>query len=162
MSLVFSVEKVRDVIDELMPQWKLHWNETEAHRKGEVFNVNVESYIQYSDVDYYILYTARDNGKLVGNFGAYVFTSMHTQRKEASEDTLFLLPEYRKGLNSVHFVKFIENDMIERGVVKATISVKSIRVGKFLEYMGYELDAYQYSKELKEKSHVFLQTAKSA
>lgn len=162
MSLVFAVEKVRNVIDELMPLWVAHWKETEAHRVGEVFNVNVESYMKYSDVDYYILYTARDAGRLVGNFGAYIFTSMHTQRREATEDTLFLLPEYRKGLNSVRFVRFVENDLISRGVKKATISVKSTRVGKFCEFLGYNLEAYQYSRELEDKPNVLFQTARSA
>ena len=132
------------------------------YRAGQGFNMDVNRYIKYNDVDYYILYTARDNGKLVGNFGAYIFSSMHTQRREAMEDTLYLLPEYRKGMTGVHFVRFIEKDLIARGVMKATITVKSLRVGKFVEFLGYGLEAYQYSKELKETSNVLIQTTIAA
>jgi hypothetical protein len=150
MSLVFSIEKVRDVIDELMPLWEAHWKETERYRHGQGFNMDVDRYIKYNDVDYYILYTARDNGKLVGNFGAYISTSMHTQQLEATEDTLFLLPEYRKGFNSVRFVKFAEDHLISRGVVEMSITTKSEAVGKFCEFLGYKLVGYHYSKPVEE------------
>ena len=170
MSLTFSIEKVRDVINELMPLWEAHWKETERYRHGHGFNVDVERYIKFNDIgDYYILYTARDAGKLVGNFGAYLSRSMHTQKLNATEDTLFLLPEYRRGFNSVNFVRFVEKDLISRGVNgEMSISVKSESVGRLCEFLGYKLVAYQYSKAVKsvksveEKSHVCIGSPTSA
>lgn len=161
--ITFAIEKVRDVINELMPLWQAHWKETEMYREGQGFNPDVEKYIKYNDIpDYYILYTARDGKKLIGNFGAYLSTSMHTQKLEGTEDTLFLLPEYRKGLNSVHFVRFVENDLVARGALELSITVKSERVRKFCEFLGYKLVAYQYSKEVEEHSNVLIKASLTA
>ena len=160
--ITFSIEKVRDVIHELFPLWELHWKETEMYRDGQGFNPNVERYIKYNDVDYYILYTAREGGKLVGNFGVYLSICMHTQKLIATEDTLFLVPEYRKGLNAVHFVRFVEKDLISRGVTEMSISVKSPEVGKFCEFLGYKQVAHQYSKQVEDKYHVCIQSSIAA
>lgn len=162
MSLVFAIEKVRDVIDELMPLWEAHWKETERYRDGQGFNMDVDRYIKYNDVGYYILYTARHSGKLVGNFGVYVSTSMHTQKLIATEDTLFFLREHRKGFNSIRFIRFVENDLMARGVVEMSISVKSKDVGKLCEFMGYKLVAYQYSKAVEGNDYVFKHSAHAA
>ena len=159
MSLVFSIEKVRDVIDELMPLWEAHWKETEMYREGQGFKMDVDRYIKYNDIGYYILYTARHAGKLVGNFGAYISTSMHTQKMIATEDTLFFLSAYRKGFNSIRFIRFVESDLIARGAIEMSISVKSKDVGRLCEFVGYKLVAYQYSKAVEDKNYVFEQSA---
>lgn len=161
MSLVFSIEKVRDVIDELMPLWEAHWKETEMYREGQGFNMDVDRYIKYNDVGYYILYTARHSGKLVGNFGAYLSTSMHTKQIIATEDTLFLLPKYRKGFTSMRFIRFVETDLASRGAAEMSITVKSKDVGKLCEFVGYKLVAYQYSKSI-EDNYVLIRPTHAA
>lgn len=148
MNLTFAIEKVRDVIDELMPLWEAHWKETEMYRNGQGFNMDVERYIKYNDVNYYTLYTARDGKKLVGNFGVYLSKSMHTKQIIATEDTLFLLPKYRKGFTSIRFIRFVEADLVSKGAVEMSITVKSKAVGKLCEFVGYKPVAYQYSKSI--------------
>lgn len=158
MSITFAIEKVRDVIDELVPLWKSHWEETEMYRAGQGFNPNIKDYIGYNDVGFYILYTMRDNGKLVGNGGMYVTPSMHTQKLIATDDTVYVLPEYRKGYTAIKFLKFLEADLFKRGVVEISITIKSEKVRKLYEIYGYKLIAYHYVKDI-EANHVRSKTA---
>ena len=160
-NLTFSIENVKDVVDDLMTLWDLHWKETEMYRNGQGFNMDVENYIKYNEVGFYILYTARDNGKMVGNCGMYVCKSMHTQKLIATDDTIFMMKEYRKGFNGVRFLRFVQQDLINRGVVEITMTIKSDRVRKLYETDGYKLVAYQYSKPI-EENYVRTEAAQSA
>jgi hypothetical protein len=87
---------------------------------------------------------------------------MHTGHLMASEDTWFLLPDYRKGFTAARFYKFIEQTLEGMGVVEmmvtskyADISDSSLQgqkrkgVGRLMEYLGFKPIATQYFKEFK-------------
>ncbi len=76
MSLVFAIEPLATVWDELVENAWAHWQETEMHKRGEPFNPKYERYANYGSQ--YIIYTARDDGVLVGNCGMYVTRSTRT------------------------------------------------------------------------------------
>jgi len=146
--VIFSLEKIEDIWDELLVNYEAHWHETEEYRHGQELNMDKTRYLQYENMGLYFMYTARDEGKLVGNFGMYVMPSMHTQKLVATEDTLFMIPEYRKGGNAMRFSKFVEDEMIEKGVCEIVLTAKlTNRSWKFMERMGYERVAYVYSKQ---------------
>lgn len=145
----FDIEPLDAVWDELVKNAWEHWQETEMYKRGESFDPRYERYKSYGPQ--YIVFTARDDGELVGNCGMYVMHSMHTQKLIASEDTWFLKPEYRKGRNAIKFYKFVEDDMKRRGVEKITMTAAPYNGAcRIMEYLGYKLDCYRYSKALQE------------
>jgi GNAT superfamily N-acetyltransferase len=144
--LTFAIEKLIDVWPELVEIHLKHWDETEAYRHGQPFDPRLERYREYEQICWYVLYTARDGEKLVGNLGVYYAPSMHTQQLIATEDTLFLLPEYRKGRNAIEFIKFVEAECWRRGAVEIIVTAKDDKVGRLLAHLDFQPVAMQYSK----------------
>lgn len=148
----FQEERFVDAWPEFKALAEAHWHETEAYRHGQLFNPDVKRYEQYNDIGFYHLYTARVEGRLVGDVGMYVTESMHTGVRIATEDTWFLLPEYRKGRNAIRFHQFVEAEMRKHGVVEIMQTAKlGNGAGRVMEYLGYQHVANQYSKHLGEK-----------
>lgn len=146
--LKFAIESVLNVWPELVKIHFEHWKETEGYRHNQPFAPSLERYLEYERIDWYALFTARDNGVLVGNLGVYFTPSMHTQELIATEDTLFLLPWYRRGRNAVRFLQFAEAECVRRGVVEIAITAKDDKVGRLLQHLDYRQVAVQYSKPL--------------
>ena len=135
----FARERMEDIIGEMKPLHEAHWNETETERHGLELNPDYETFIRYERAGRYILFTLRDAaGVLVGNCAMYLDTSTHTQTLLATEDTLFLLPEARKGRTAMHFVSFIERSLHQLGAKEIHITVKKVnKAEKFFRFLGY-------------------------
>ncbi len=148
MSLEFSVESLKDVWNEVMLLAVDHWHETEMYRHGQKFAPSFDRYMQYENAGWLIQCCARDNGVLVGYATLYICPSMHTQQIIATEDTFFLLPEFRKGRNGVRLVKFAEEECKKRGAVEIMMTAKlTNNAGRLMECLGYQEVAKQYSKQ---------------
>jgi len=146
----FAIEQFDDCWDEIIENAEKHWFETEQYRHGQKFNPDKERYLQYEKAGIYIQFTARDKGKLAGHCGMYVMKSMHTQEVIATEDTWFLLPEYRKGRNAIKMYNFVEDEMKKRGVIEIMMTAKlGNKSNRIMEYLGYEWVARQFSKHLR-------------
>lgn len=147
MSLTFQIEPVSGVWDEMIADWIDNWGE-EYVSNGEIPNLRKDRYEEYERVGYYLQFVARDNGKLAGYMGVYLTSSMHTQELIASEDVVFMKPQYR-GIGSVRFVKYVEKYLKERGAKSITATVKQGGAAdRLLNGMGYKLKAVQLSKRL--------------
>jgi len=147
--VIFAIESIADCWDEVMVNAEAHWHETEQFQNGEDLNPDKSRYVQYEEAGIYIQFTARDEGRLVGNCGMYVMPSMHTQQIIATEDTWFLLPEYRKGRNAIKFYNFVEDKRKEMDVVDINMTAKPANnASRVMEYLGYTMTAYQYSKHI--------------
>lgn len=147
--MIFARENFGSMYREGMPLFQAHWQETEMYRAGHEFNLDLPRYIKYSEDGFYQMFTARDNGKLVGDAGMYVTVGMHDRRKMAMEDTWYLLPEYRKGRNAINFLKFVEQNLKEQGCQEVYMTTKLENgAGRILEFCGYKHIANQYWKEL--------------
>ena len=158
--IVFAVENFSDAVEEYEKLAFEHWKETDHFKWGHVFNPDKKRYQHYNEIGMYFLFTVRDEGRLVGDAGIYVTPSMHTSHLMASEDTWYLLPEYRKGLTAARFYRFIEKTLISMGVVEMMVSSKYADisddtlkgerrkgVGRLMEYLGFKPIATQYFKE---------------
>lgn len=171
--MIFALEKVEDCWDEVFENHKLHYAETESYH-NQTLNPDVERYIDYCKRGFFFMFTARDKGELVGNAGMYLMPSMHTKELCATEDTWFLLPEYRKGRNAIRFYQYVEKELKKMGAVEITMSSKlNNKSGRIMEYLGYTLTAYQYSKSVqtapptslkavKENRHLLIKSASRA
>lgn len=135
---VFAVERLEHILEEMKPLHKAHWRETEAHRHGIAFNPDYETFFRYERAGRAIVFTIRRGGKLLGNFSLYLDRSMHTQTLLATEDTLFLMPEARKGRVAMRFIEYAERGLKQLGVKEISVSVKIVnKAGRFFQMIGY-------------------------
>ena len=151
MSLVFTIEPVSKVWNEVMVLANEHWAGTRTYRRHEPFQPSFERYNACNEGGYFTLFTARDAGKMVGYFGVYVSPSMHSQKLMATEDTFFLHPDYRGGRNAFRFLNHIEEYLKGRGVDEIMFSCEidnQTGIKGLLEYLGYQPVIQQYSKHL--------------
>ena len=153
MSLAFAVEPLEhcwsaiyDKPDGLAYQ---HWCETQQHRHGQGYNPLFERYNQYAKAGWFVQFTVRDDGRMVGYAGVYLVPSMHSQQLVSVEDTWYLLPEYRKGWNAIKFYRHMENACKAMGAVEATLTLPVTKdLGPILKRLGYSPVSEQYSKNL--------------
>ena len=149
MSLSYQIEPLSLCWNEMIQLAAAHWQETEGYRHGQPFCPSFERYNQYDQAGWFIMFIARDGAKMAGYAGMYLTPSMHTQQLIATEDTWFLLPQYRKGRNAIQFYQFVEDECRRRGVVEIGMTAKLTNsAGRILEYLGYEVVSKQYSKHL--------------
>lgn len=135
---IFAVERIENIQTEIMPLHRSHWDETEAHRHGLPFDPDYTTFIRYERAGRYVLFTLRQDGKLVGNCAMYLDKSTHTQTLMSTEDTLYLLPEARTGTVAKQFVRYIEHALRSLGIYEINVTVKTVnRAGLFFQKLGY-------------------------
>lgn len=153
----FQAEKFLDALPELHPLHEQHWEETEGARHGLQLNPDYDRLVDAERAGSLLQFTARYDGKLVGNIRMYLFNDTHTQTLAAKEDTFFLLPEARKGLVALKFWKFMEEAVRLLGVREIRTDSKVLYddtgkltrdVGKLNKYLGYSHVSNGYFKRL--------------
>ncbi len=143
----FAAERLDDVLPELLPLWRAHWDETETHRHDvQEFNPDIEAY-RGSELDgNYILFTVRTGGKLIGNCGVYLSVSRHSQRIIASEDTLYLLPEHRGAGVGSAFLRYMVDCVRSVGATEIRATVKTVNnADALLRKFGFKHVAEEFS-----------------
>jgi len=134
----FAVEKIEDIENEVRPLHQAHWDETEGHRHGLELKPDYETFARYERAGRYILFTLRRDGRLLGNCAMYLDKSTHTQTLIATEDTLYILPEARRGRVAHKFVAYVENSLKQLGAREIHITVKTVnKAGRFFGMLGY-------------------------
>lgn len=150
--VVFQVESFRRILPELHILHEAHFGETEKHLQGQVMRPNYDYMAERERVGSLLQFTARSlDGKLVGNCRMYLTNSTHTGVKVAEEDTLFLLPEARKGLVALKFLRYVESCLVEIiGVREIRANSKVVnKAHRLMDFMGYTHFANQYVKIFK-------------
>jgi hypothetical protein len=151
--LVFQVERIRDIVDEIHPLHEAHFAETEKHLDGFNLNADYDYFVACEREGGLIQFTCRDieTGKLVGNIRMYVRKSLHTGTLCANEDTYYVLPEFRKGFAALRFWQFMEDCLKSIGVREIYTDSKVVnKVHKLNEYCGYKHVANSYVKVFQE------------
>lgn len=133
---VFGVERLVECFDEIRQQHLDQWNEVERVRDN--FNPDYETGISSELAGRRIQFTVRSEGKLVGNCACYVSKSIHTQNWKATEDTMYIAPDHRRGMLATRFFKFCEEKLRQLGVKEITVTTKvSNDVHRLWERQGY-------------------------
>jgi hypothetical protein len=146
--LTFQVERFASIVDEMHVLHEQHFAETEVHRLGFGLDPDYDYMKDMERRGQMLQFTARDeDGKLVGNIRMYVSKSLHTGTLYASEDTFYVLPEYRKGFAALRFWQFMEDGVRAIGVREIRTDSKVVnKVHKLNEYCGYTHVANKYVK----------------
>lgn len=145
-------ERFRDILPEIHQLHVEHWQETEKHRHGLRMNPNYEAMLARERAGEMVQFTLRDSdGQLVGNCRVYINVSLHTQTRYASEDTLFIKPQYRGGFVVMALMKFAENSMRAIGITEMRTNSKVInKADVLMRRMRYTPVAIEFVKFFEE------------
>ncbi len=130
-------------IEELFPD-----QQAEVETNGYDYDLNWDQYKNISKV--LRVYTVRENKRLVGYASYILNNSIHYKTKLfAANDSIYILPDYRKSGTGRDFLAFCEGRLAEEGVKSASMTVKNkVNFSKMLIETGYELEETNYLKRL--------------
>ncbi|MDB2650281.1 GNAT family N-acetyltransferase [Porticoccaceae bacterium] len=146
----YALECLPSVKKDILPLIKEHW-ELIALNKGSIkLNPDWEQYAALDASGIMKVFTARDNGALVGYFILLVNNSLHYKDHVfAVCDIIFVTPEARKGATGYKLLKYAENWCKENNVSLLNINTKvHMPFDSLLEKTGYNLIERLYSKYL--------------
>lgn len=143
-------ERLVNILADIRPMHRAHWEETEAYRHGLVFAPDYEAALAAEASGEYLLLTARTStGELAGNYTFWLTKSRHTGTLVASEDTMYIAPQHRRGRLFKRFADYGERAVAAFGARELRLSTKTTNdVGQMLPRMGYRHVANQYVKLL--------------
>lgn len=143
-------ETLFDIIGEVDDLLRLHYEEVALHKESVPLAPMWERYRQLESIDAFVLYTARSDGELIGYSAFFINRHMHYgDTVMAHNDVIFLHPDHRRGSAGIKLIKFCEQQLRERGVVKATWHVKQEHdFGAILRRMGYIAEDLIFGKIL--------------
>jgi GNAT superfamily N-acetyltransferase len=147
--IIYRQERLEDVWDEAQPLVAKHWEEI-AHYKDIPLAPEKEMYFGVSKLGLLRVFTARIEGKLVGYCVFFVKRNPHYSTSlQATQDILFVLPEYRKGRVGIGLIKYCDQQLGAEDVQVVYQHVKlAHNFGPVLERMGYEAVDIIYAKRL--------------
>ena len=144
----FQQEFLCQVEVDIVPLIEDHWEEIGQNKGPIKLNPDWDAYKNLEQAGLLNVFTARSQGKLVGYF--VVIVARHIHYKDhifASQDLLYLCPEYRKGMTAIKLVKFAEKYLKEDGV---SVMVMNTNIEKpfdlLLERLGFTYTERLYSK----------------
>lgn len=149
--IVFHAESFRDILIELDRLHRAHYRETELHLDGFALKPDYDYMAERERTGSLIQFTARDvSGLLIGNLRMYLAPSRHTGHLVAEEDTFYLMPAWRQGMNALAFMRYAE-DMLAAvlQVVELRTTTKVVnRAGQLMQRRGFAHVANQFVKFL--------------
>lgn len=147
----FGHENLTNVKDEILPLLDDHWEEIALNKDVIKLNPDCEAYAAYDSINALRVYTARDEGKLVGYFVVLVTRSLHYKdHLFAINDIIFLKKEVRLGMTGVKLIKYAVKCLEEEGVSKIMINTKIHQpFDAVLERLNFKCIERVYSKCLR-------------
>ena len=134
----YQRESVAAVFEEIKPLLALHWEEI-AHYQDIPLDPDYDSYLALDKTGRIRVYTVRKEGVLIG-YSVFFLGNLHYRStKIASQDILFVLPEYRGGGVGFRFIRYCDTQLESEGV---TVVYHHVKVkhdfGRLLVHLGYE------------------------
>lgn len=149
MALTFQKEKLAQCFDESAELREQHWQEIAQSREMlDRVNPDREMYMKLDALNLVHVLTARDGGKLVGYFVAFVRKHMHYQHITCGSDDLFYLaPSHRRGLAGARFLEAAIQMMRAAGAQHISIRDKFLNrdIGPLLERRGFKATEIVYT-----------------
>jgi GNAT superfamily N-acetyltransferase len=147
----FQVESFAACVDELKPIHQQHWLETEEDRHDVGLAIDYDYYCKIEAMGLLFMATARDAGRIVGDYLFFIQQGRHScNSREALLDSMFLLPDYRKGTIALRMLRFCETELARMGVNRITLACKTAHdVSVLFRRCGYVHTEVVYSKIVK-------------
>jgi GNAT superfamily N-acetyltransferase len=135
----FGVEGFDQARLEIEDLLKLHYEEIALNKEHIPLDPDWDRYRNLIETKQAYLLTVRDDDKLIGYSIFFVTKHLHYKSSIfASNDLIFLHPNYRKGMVGVRLIQFCEQYLKEIGVAKILWHVKFNKdFTRILHHMGY-------------------------
>jgi hypothetical protein len=135
----FARETLFDVVADIEPLLRQHYEELTLHKDRITLDPMWGEYKALEDLGRFALFTAREDGELVGYAAFFLVCHLHyAGTKMAINDVLFLRADKRRGTTGIKLLKFCEQALRELGTDKLTYHVKhSLDWSAILHRMGY-------------------------
>lgn len=152
MATTYQQEFLLSVKQEIEPLLEEHWNEVSNNRDVIKLNPDWDTYYILEEQGMLHIFTARDNGKLVGYFVTITRLNIHYKdHLFAANDAIFIKKEYRKGFTGIRLIKFAEKFLKEDGVSVLVINTKTNKpFDRLLLWLNYKHIENVYSKLLRD------------
>ena len=146
----YQQEFLSSVYIEIQALIQLHWEQIALNQDEIKLNPDWDQYEAAEAQGVLKVFTARDDGVLVGYFVVLAQRSMHYKDHIfAYNDVLFLHPDYRKGLAGMKLLKVAEKFLKQDGVSLLIVNTKVHKpFDALLERMGYTHIENNFSKRL--------------
>lgn len=146
----FNTEPFEKVFAEAGALFDLHYRELTLHKESVKLKPMFASYLAIEKAGKLAVYSARDDGALVGYGFFFVAPHLHYEDTVvAMNDVLFLHPEHRKGSMGTRLIKFCEQQLRERGAHKIAWHIKlSLDWSPILIRLGYVTEEITVGKLL--------------
>lgn len=144
----FAEENVTPkLIQEIQPLIEKHYEEL---GKFKEFKLDPDYNAYYHAGDFVKIFTAREQGNLVGYSIFWVSQSLHHQKvKQALQDILFLDPKFRGQNIGIEFVGWCDERLKEKGVQVIMQVVRNRQKhGAICEALGYEPLEWVYARRI--------------
>lgn len=130
---VFAVERFYDVVADIKPLLKRHWEELGRDRDAVPLDFWWEHAAALDTSGILRIMTARLDGELVGYFFTMVSPHLHYKTTlHAVVDMYWLAPEHRCGWTGIKMIRAWEGEMRKLGV-------KRVMIGENLSFKGKHL-----------------------
>lgn len=150
--MIYQQEFIDNVYEDCQHLIEQHWEEIALNKDKIKLNPNWDAYKKLEGIGAFRIFTARDEGKLVGYFAVFVEPNLHYQdHLFARNDVIFLQKEYRKGFCGARLIKFAEKCLKEDGVSVLMINTKVHKdFSPVLERMGFNKTEIIHTKYIGE------------
>jgi hypothetical protein len=137
--VTYQVETYEQVVPDIQELIKLHYEEIALNKQAIPLDPDWNRYKMLSDNNMLCIITARDDSRLIGYSIFFINQHMHyNSTKVASNDVLYLLPEYRKGMAGIKLLKVSEQELKKINVTKVVWHIKFHKDFRNILYrMGY-------------------------
>jgi len=138
--VIVQCELYTDVVEDLKPLFEKHWEEVAICKEKIKLNPDYAKYKAMQGTGMLAMFTARDEGRLVGYSVFFMMPHMHYQDHTfAMNDIIFLLPEYRDTMIGAELVTFAEAQLKTVGVSYISYHFKAhLPFGKGFKFLGYD------------------------
>lgn len=148
--ITFQRELVYQVVHEVDELLKLHYQELTLNKDRIALNPMWERYAALEQADAFVVFTARDNGVLIGYSAFFVNRHMHYgDLVICNNDVLFLHPDHRTGRTGIKLIRYCEEQAVS--LLKQNFSLTwhaklGTPLADMLQRMGYSIQDIVLSK----------------
>ena len=148
MAIKYQQEFLHSVVEDIKPLLEEHWEEVALNKDKIKINPDWEAYFSLESQGKLDIFTARDEGVLVGYFVVFVYAHIHYKdHLFAKNDLIYLSPSHRKGFTGIRLIKFAEKCLKEDGVSVLVVNTKNHRpFHKVMQFLGFSSSETLYSK----------------
>ena len=136
-----------DLFKEMFPLLEEHEEELNVLNCG--LDVDLQMYVKAVAAKQIAIYTARQEGELVGYAVYWIKRHPHYNVLVADADVIFLRKDYRVGSTGIKLLRFSEDKLKEKGInVIVQRTKKHKDLGRLFKFLKYEHAEEVYIKEI--------------